>query len=200
VPSWVPNAITLLRIALIPVWWIQAQACADASYYGDETDQSRLLAVVTLTAIGISDVVDGFVARRFGLVSRAGATLDAVADKLAQVSLLVFFTFYGELAFEPVPLGFFILVLARDMVLGAGTLLVKARRGAVAVAHAWHGKLSSLLLFTLLFALTINADAQWIRRSIWALAFFITISTVLYVRDGWSQWRHRPALTPTNGS
>lgn len=193
-PPWVPNAITFLRIALIPVWWMQASACADAAYFGDEGAQARLLAVVALAAIGVSDVVDGFIARRFGLVTRAGATLDAVADKLAQMALLVFFTFHGGLAFEPVPLGFFVLIVARDVILGAGTLLVRARRGAVAVIHAWHGKLSSLLLFVLLVALTAGAPGGWIRGSIWALGALIAVSTLLYVRDGWVQWRHRPAL------
>lgn len=149
----------------------------------------RLWAVAILLAIGISDIVDGFLARRFELATRFGATLDAVADKLAQVSLLVFFTFFAEEPFESVPLAFFLLIGARDVVLATGTFLVWLKRGAVAVVHEWHGKLSSLLLFGLLVAMTAGVPAGWTRFSLWGLGLLITGSTLAYVRDGWVQWR-----------
>lgn len=190
-PAWVPNAITVLRIVLLPLWWFEASACADAAYYGGDESQARVLAVLVLFAIGVSDVVDGFLARRFGLTSRTGATLDALADKLAQVVLLVFFTFRAGLAFERVPLAFFLLIISRDLILAAGTLLIRARRGSVSVVHAWHGKLASLLLFVLLAALTAGTGPTWTAPAFWALGLLITVSTFLYVRDGWAQWRQR---------
>jgi len=186
VPRWVPNAITVLRIVLIPLWWLQASACVEAAPDGD---RHRLLAIAILVAIGISDMVDGFIARRFGLATPFGAVLDAVADKLAQIALLVFLTFFGGAAFASVPLGFFVLIIARDVVLAGGTLLVRARRSDVAVTHEFHGKLSSLLLFCLLFALTAGAPDEWTLPVFWGLGLVVFASTFAYVRRGWKQWR-----------
>lgn len=191
-PSWVPNALTTLRIALLPLWWMQASACTEAVYYGDDGTSHRWWALVILTVIGLSDVLDGFVARRFGLASKLGAVLDAAADKLAQVVMLVYFTFYHGLAFEPVPLEFFALVILRDVIMAGGILAVRTRRGTVQVHHAWHGKVSSLLLFALLVGITAELERAWTDPLRWAVAALIGLSTLSYACDGWRQWRSGP--------
>jgi len=198
-PAWLPNAITFLRVALVPAWWVQAAAAAASEAGSGEEELHRRLALAILVTIGLSDVVDGFLARRFGLVTRFGATLDAAADKLAQVVLFVFFTFFAGDAFTPVPLVFFLLIGARDVVLAAGTLLVRARCGEVAVVHRWHGKLASLLLFFLLVALTADVPAEWARVSLWGLGLLIVASTLAYVRDGWLQWSASPTESELPG-
>lgn len=190
VPRWVPNAITMLRIALIPAWWYHASRCAVLVEAGEDGEPQRMLAFAALLAIGLSDIVDGHLARRHGLATHLGAVLDAVADKLAQVALLVFLTFDESRAFTPVPLLFFAIVIGRDVVLGAGYWLVRARCGVVDVIHHWHGKLSSLLFFFLLLALTSRASIPFATAVFAGLGALIVMSTLSYVRDGWRQWSH----------
>ena len=101
VPRWLPNAITLLRIGAIPVFLGFARACAQAATAGEPHASERGLAFATMVLIGVSDLVDGYLARRFGLATPLGATLDAAADKLAQISALAFFTFSRSPAFAP---------------------------------------------------------------------------------------------------
>ena len=72
--------------------------------------------------------------------------LDAVAGKLAQVSLLTFFLVTDSVAFAHVPLWFFAVIVGRDVLRGIGTLLVRKRRGDVAVVSEVHGKLASAML------------------------------------------------------
>lgn len=89
--------------------------------------------------------------------------LDAVADKLAQVSLLTFFLVTDSVAFAHVPLWFFAVIVGRDVLLGIGTLLVRKRRGDVAVVSEVHGKLASAMLFVLLLGITLDVGRHsWI--------------------------------------
>ncbi|OQW54039.1 MAG: CDP-alcohol phosphatidyltransferase [Proteobacteria bacterium SG_bin9] len=99
----IPNIITLGRILLVPVivWAIAA-------------NQMTIAFVVFLVA-GVSDAVDGFLAKRFNMSSELGALLDPVADKALLVSIYVALGIWGA-----VPRWIVILVVSRDlMIVGA---------------------------------------------------------------------------------
>jgi cardiolipin synthase len=99
----IPNLITLVRILLVPVviWAITA-------------GEMRIAFVLFLTA-GISDAVDGFLAKRFEMKTELGAYLDPLADKAMLVSI-----FIALGIIEAVPRWFVILVVFRDiMIVGA---------------------------------------------------------------------------------
>jgi cardiolipin synthase len=192
VPTWIPNAITVLRIALIPAWWFHAHRCAALVASGEDGSVQRSLALGALLLIGASDLADGYLARRYQLITQLGAVLDALADKLAQVLLLVFFTFQPSQAFATVPLSFFAVVIGRDLVLGSGYLLIRERRGRTHVTHHWHGKLASLLIFLLLAALTAGLAPSAALPALHALSVLIVLSTASYFRDGWRQWSAPP--------
>jgi len=177
-PGWLPNAITWLRIVLIPVFLLLATA----------ESRSRVACMVTLGALGFSDVADGWLARRYGLGTAFGATLDAVADKLAQVALITLFAFDDSTFFWTIPMWFFAVVVARDVVLGVGWLLIRAKRGTVVVEHEQHGKLASFLTFLMLFWITAglpDIGGMWV---VIALTILIVASTVRYFQAGWRQF------------
>jgi cardiolipin synthase len=99
----IPNLITLARILLVPVvvWAITAG--------------EMRFAFLLFVAAGISDAVDGFLAKRFGMTSELGAYLDPLADKVLIVSIYVSLGFVGA-----IPLWLVILVVSRDiMIVGA---------------------------------------------------------------------------------
>lgn len=193
IPAWLPNALTALRLALIPAFVVHACWCAEAVAAGATGTTHRFLAASALIGIGVSDVLDGWLARRFGLATPFGAVADAVADKLAQVSLLVFFVFAGGEAFARVPLWFLVLVLARDVVLAAGTSAVRLRRGEVQVVHEPHGKLASFLLFVLLVWVTVDLPRGPVLPALAGISAIVLMSTLVYVREGWRQWTTEPA-------
>jgi cardiolipin synthase len=99
----IPNIITLGRIILVPfiVWAIAS-------------NQMEIAFVIFIVA-GISDAVDGFLAKRFNMASELGALLDPLADKALLVSIYVALGIWSK-----VPLWLVILVVSRDiMIVGA---------------------------------------------------------------------------------
>ena len=85
----VPNAITLGRILIIPVL---AALLGFQEHHGDDTT-NRLLslwAAGVFTAAGISDLVDGYYARKYGAVSVAGKFFDPLADKLIHMTAMIY--------------------------------------------------------------------------------------------------------------
>jgi cardiolipin synthase len=99
----IPNLITLARILSVPIMvWAIASG-------------EMLFAFVLFAAAGISDAVDGFLAKRFGMASELGAYLDPLADKTLLVSIYVTLGIEGDIARWLV-----ILVVSRDvMIVGA---------------------------------------------------------------------------------
>jgi cardiolipin synthase (CMP-forming) len=128
----VPNAITLLRLLLMPVCaWLLATA--------------HLGAGLVLTAlVGATDWVDGWLARRIGQVSKVGQLLDPLADRLLIASVVIALLVQGVLPWQVV-----VLLLARDLVLLAGWPLLR-RRGVQPPEVVWIGKAAT---FDLLCAL-----------------------------------------------
>ncbi len=76
----VPNILTLSRFALIPfiVYFIDAE--------------NYLLAFIFLTISALTDILDGFIARKFNLITNFGKLIDPLADKATQVSILIILT------------------------------------------------------------------------------------------------------------
>lgn len=102
-----PNAITLARLCAVPlaVWLI--------------LQQEMVLAFWLFVAAGISDAVDGYIAKHFGLQTEVGAVLDPVADKALLVSVYVTLGLTGKLADWLV-----ILVVFRDVFIVGGVLVL----------------------------------------------------------------------------
>lgn len=102
----VPNVITLGRVILVPVvFWLLL------------TGETKLAFFVFLLA-GVSDAVDGFIAKRFGLATELGAYLDPLADKLLLVSVFVALGVMGAL-----PSWLVIAVVSRDILIVIGVML-----------------------------------------------------------------------------
>ncbi len=108
----IPNLITLARIILVPVivWAIAS-------------NQMEIAFAVFVIA-GISDAVDGFLAKRFNMASELGALLDPLADKALLVSIYVALGIWGA-----VPRWIVILVVSRDiMIVDRGDRVLAVRQ------------------------------------------------------------------------
>ena len=129
----IPNVISMFRILLIPffIW----------SYVGL---RNNLLTLILLAVSGISDVVDGFIARRFHMVSDLGKALDPIADKLTQLAMLFCLVF--RYWYMLIPL---ILLLIKELIAGTTGLAVIKATNHVRSAE-WHGKAATAALYTLM--------------------------------------------------
>lgn len=131
----VPNVLSAFRLLLVP---------ALAWLYLIRKDYYATAWVLLLS--GATDIADGFIARRFGMVSDLGKALDPIADKLTQIVMLAcLLTRFGNLLFPCV------LLIVKEIVTGCMGIAVIRRTGKVLAAE-WHGKLTTFLLYTLMIA------------------------------------------------
>jgi phosphatidylglycerophosphate synthase len=189
-PPWVPNAISFLRIGLVPVWMVLAIQLRGDAIAGSPFDRTPLL--VVLVALGLSDVLDGALARHFKLTSNLGATLDAVADKLAQVVSVTFLVFFASPGFTPLPLWLWMTLVLRDGALAVGWVLVYRKHRVVVVEHQWHGKASSLVLFAVIVMGTAALPELAVLVGSALSVLLIIPGSVAYVREGLRQLASGP--------
>ncbi|MBQ9974035.1 MAG: CDP-alcohol phosphatidyltransferase family protein [Oscillospiraceae bacterium] len=126
----IPNILSFFRLLLIPpIAWLYL------------TGQNVLWTLLLLLLSGLTDVVDGYVARRFNMVSNLGKALDPVADKLTQFVLLICLLARFPLMIVPI----FVMFL-KELAAGIMGLITIKRTGKVTSA-VWHGKATTVLLY-----------------------------------------------------
>lgn len=158
-----PNVLSVLRLVGVPVFLWAILAKHDA------------IALIVLTASGLTDYLDGKIARRYGLVSRVGQLLDPLADRLYILSTLV-----GLAWRSIIPWWLVVVLLSREAFM-AVVLLIAKRYGLTGLPVHFVGKAAT---FNLLYAFPLlllgdgeGAFAQWALPIGWAFAWW---GTVLY--------------------
>ena len=175
-----PNMITLARLVAVPVTvWLMLQHRLD-------------LAFLLFLAAGISDALDGWLARVLNARSAIGALLDPVADKALLVSVYVSLAAIGVL-----PDWLAILVVFRDVVIVGGLALLWMLGSRPPIRPLWVSKLNTLLQI-LLAALALMAAGYGLAMQtilgllIWAVAATTVISGIAYVVTSASQLQAPP--------
>ena len=175
--SWlryIPNLITILRMMLVgPVVWALLNRRFE-------------LAIGLFVIAGVSDAVDGFLAKRFGWTSRVGGILDALADKFLLVS-----TFLALWWLEVFPAWLVLWILARDLVIVGGGIVYNARIGKFDPAPTMISKLNTFLQIVLaavgVVHIGITPVPTWLMQAlIWAVVLTVFLSGAGYVRE-WSR-------------
>ena len=167
----VPNILTIIRFLLIPfiIFYI---------FTGN-----YILAFVFFTISGITDIADGFIARKFELVSNFGKLMDPLADKLTQITTL------GSLAITNIiPVWILIIVLLKEFIMICGASFLYGKD--VVVYSKWYGKLATVLFYiaivSSLIAKQFNLEGFWqdLDLALYSLALIATIlSLLMYIRD-----------------
>jgi cardiolipin synthase len=174
----IPNLITLGRILLVPVvvWAITAG--------------EMRVAYILFLAAGISDAVDGFLAKRFGMSTELGAYLDPLADKAMLVSIYVALGIT-----EAIPRWLVILVVSRDIMIVSAVILSWVVDKPVPLRPLMVSKLNTVaqiaLACVVMAALGFQLDAD---IAVIVLTALVTILTLLSVGFYLAEWvRHMNA-------
>ena len=167
-----PNALTILRLGLIPVFVVLM--------LGSDDGYSWPAAIVFAVA-GVTDQVDGFLARRWHVESPFGKVADPLADRLMIDAAVVLLWVENRL-----PLAAVVVVVARDVLLLGGYKLVVPRGYDFEVNFL--GKLATWVLYaSLAFVLATRMGTHWPLWIFW-IGFGIAVAAgVLYLV---SAWRH----------
>ncbi len=161
----IPNIMSFFRICLIPVIvWLYLKK------------QDYLLTGIFLLISGLTDVVDGMIARKFDMISDLGKVLDPIADKATQAVVIILLTTKFPLMLLPLLLG-----LIKETFMAISGYFVVKRCGVVLGAN-WHGKAATVLLVSIMalhliwYNITPTASAVTIILS----SVMILLSLVLY--------------------
>jgi cardiolipin synthase len=171
IPVTIPNLITIGRLLLVPlIVWLIIAAHPTVAFW-------------VFVAAGISDGVDGFIARQFNLRSDLGAYLDPLADKALLVSIYVAFAVFGE-----IPVWVTILVVSRDFLIVGGVVLAWMVGQPMAMRPAAISKVNTVAQITLaaivLGDLAFSIDLGTLRTGLNYLVGISTIaSAALYLVD-----------------
>jgi cardiolipin synthase len=166
-----PNLITIARILMVPVvvWAI--------------TSHQMQIAFLLFLAAGVSDAVDGFLAKRFNMASELGAHLDPLADKTLIVSIYVALG-----VTDAIPGWIVILVVSRDILIVGGVMLAWFLGQPILVKPHMVSKLNTVaqIVFAclVLAALAFGFDARLAQAAVmWLVAALTLISVGVYTRD-----------------
>ncbi len=177
----IPNFISIARLLAVPlvVWLIG--------------DGLHALAFWVFVIAGISDAIDGFIAKRFGQVSELGAYLDPLADKALLVSIYVALGYRGD-----IPPWLVITVVSRDLLIISAVMLSWMLDRPVAVKPLIISKANTVaqIVFAaaVLGALTFSVDLDWVFVALVGLVAATTVlSAIAYMID----WLHHMAEPQT---
>ncbi len=157
-----PNILSFFRLALIPV----IVYCYDQGLYG--------WAIGFLILSGVTDVVDGWIARTFHLVSNFGKALDPFADKLTQAALL--------LCLLPARLWWVVGIMAfKEISIGVLTWLTMKRTHKIFSA-GWYGKLCTVVIYLSMFILMLwrTAPSWFLVADVCVISALILLSFTKY--------------------
>ena len=175
----IPNLITLARILMVPVvvWAIAA-------------GEMRIAFLVFLLA-GLSDLIDGFLAKRFNMATELGAYLDPLADKAMIVSIYVTLGIAAA-----IPRWLVILVVSRDIMIVTAVMLSWLIGKPVALKPLAVSKLNTvaqiLLALVVLGSLGFAFDAGWAIEGLTVLVAILTLASVVIYIIEWMRHLNGP--------
>ncbi len=174
----IPNIITVIRIlSILPICWLLWK-------------ESYALALALLVLAGLSDALDGFLARRYGWLTRLGAMLDPVADKLFVMAVFIVFGLKGHL-----PWWLIALVIGRDVLIVLGAIIYRLVTGRLDMRPLMISKLNTglqiFLLATTLLHVALYPLPGWFNLGLqWGVAVTTVLSGAAYVLL-WSRYAWR---------
>ncbi len=169
----VSNLVSLSRVAALPF-------LLNAIALPVEEGLHRLIALAAFVAL--TDILDGFIARRLNQVSDAGRIIDPLADKLCIGTSAVWLAIYRDLpAWIPA------LVIGRDLLIVAGGIVL-AKRADLVLPSNLAGRLTTHTLALTLFSYGINW--RWPQPPLlWMSTALVVVSLAIYARTGWHMLR-----------
>ena len=137
----IPNALTIFRLILIPGF---------VYYYFSSMSNGEKIAIALFAVAGLTDIFDGFIARRCNLITRLGTVLDPLADKLMLLTVLISITMKNQISFWVI-----IVVAIKETLLILGAITLFNDHDIVVPANRF-GKLSTIAFYIAIIAVAFD--------------------------------------------
>ncbi|HTY79585.1 MAG TPA: CDP-diacylglycerol--glycerol-3-phosphate 3-phosphatidyltransferase [Candidatus Bathyarchaeia archaeon] len=168
------NWLTTLRILLIPVFVTLLVYRKPGS------------AFAVFCAASLTDMLDGYIARKRGTQTRLGAFLDPVADKLLMTSAFITLTYL-----KVIPFWIAAVVVSRDLILSVGVIVIHVAGGTVHPTPSWLGKASTVFQMATVICAMLAYYFKTLmflpKTAAWVTAFFTVASGLQYLVLGLKQ-------------
>ena len=173
-----PNFLTVVRILLIPVFVV---------LFSDPTPDRSLAAAVVFVVAAVTDLLDGYLARRNSQITRLGRLLDPIADKLLVLSGLILLVQFDRVAAIVA-----ILIIAREVAV-TGVRAIAAAQGIIIAAET-AGKYKMVVQVVAIVFLLLEdgiLPASWHPHAVGTVLLYTALALALYSgnRYLWSFWK-----------
>lgn len=170
--KYIPNILTVIRFFLIPF------------ILHFLVNDEFILAIVFLTLSGLTDILDGAIARKFNFITNFGKLIDPLADKITQLSILWMLVLKNI-----IPLWILVIVLLKEATMVAGASFLYGKE--LVVSSKWYGKAATVLFYLAIVLSMIFRDLQ-IQNGIDLILYYIAVamtifSLVMYFREFYMQ-------------
>ena len=129
----IPNILSFFRLCLIPIIiWLYIRK------------EDYFWTLMTLLLSALTDIVDGIIARKCNMISDFGKAFDPIADKLTQIAML--FCLVSRFKYMMIPLA---LLIVKEVCTGI-TSLISIKRTSTVKGAVWHGKLTTVALYSMM--------------------------------------------------
>ena len=180
----IPNILTIIRFILIPF------------IFTSVVNEDFLATIIIFTISAITDMLDGYIARKYNYITDIGKLIDPLADKATQISTLIALSYI-----KIIPYWMLILVFAKEGAMIAGASFLYGKQ--LVVSSRWYGKLATIVFYIAIVAsLAVNNFNIKIHFDIYIyyLALVLTIfALIMYFREFFKKgYMNKEALSTKN--
>ena len=166
----IPNILSLFRIFLIPVFLI--------IYLTQDQQPYFVISALILLLSGITDVLDGYIARKYKMTSELGKVLDPFADKMTQIAIL------AALVIKHPKLLFVVAIyFAKELAMLIGGIIIIKNKIPMA-SSKWWGKIGTLLFYAATFVIVAFPDLiaeDGILYIVGAITLYMLFTPAMYI-------------------
>lgn len=137
----IPNILTTLRLIIVPF----------LGYF--MYSEKYIYAIILFTFGGLTDIIDGYVARKYNMITKWGKFFDPLADKLMQITALTLLVVH-----KFIPIAVLAVVVLKELLMLLGGIMLY-RKGKTVIGANWYGKLATVLFyFAILATIILSLD------------------------------------------
>ena len=190
----IPNILSVLRILLIPVFvvvflWENGEIKYSIDL-GEEANGYVIAAVIVIIS-GLTDAADGFIARKFNMITDLGKVLDPFADKLTQAAVVVCLVFRYREIWGLIAALLALIVVKEITLLIMGVLFLK--KGQDLGGARWFGKLATIVFYVLVIVLLGSPMMSNSAAAVMVCVMlgFTLLAFMLYIKAYYGMWKGR---------
>lgn len=155
----IPNILTIFRIFLIPIF---------ITLFFAETDNNLTYAFIVFFIAGITDILDGYIARRFNMVSDIGKVLDPLADKMMLISVLICLA-----SIKLIPIWLLIIVMLKELTMVYGGIYLYFSNTKIIIPSNKFGKLATIAFYLAITLILLGVESIFAH----AILYFALLTT-----------------------